>query len=87
MRKGSNRWELLDGHGTVVGQLANSFKAPTDMRCTFASVLAVATWDRESSDAQYREGLLSDRWEVVVPEPVFEPELGISSTGISPHHH
>ena len=87
VRKGSNRWEILDGHGTVVGQLGSSFNAPVDMRLAFASVLAVATWDRESSDAQYREGLLSDGWEVVVPELVFEPELGISSTGISRHHH
>ena len=75
VRKGSNRWELLDSHGTVVGQLAGSFKAPANMRCAFASVLAIVTWDRERSELQYREGLLSDTWEVVVPEPVFEPEL------------
>ena len=74
VRKGSNRCELLDSRGTVVGQLASSFKPPADMRCAFASVLAIATWDRESSDPNYREGLLSDTWEVVVPELVFEPE-------------
>ena len=74
LRNGSNRWELLDSQGTVVGQLASSFMPPADMRCAFASVLAIATWDRESSDPEYREGLLSDIWEVVVPELVFEPE-------------
>ena len=75
VRKGSNRWELLHSKGTVVAQLARSFEPPADMRCTFATVLAIATWDRERSDPQYREGLLSDNWEVVVPELVFEPEL------------
>ena len=75
VRNGSNRWELLDSQGTVVGQLASSFKTPDDMHCAFATVLAIATWDSESSDPQYREGLLSDAWEVVVPELVFEPEL------------
>ena len=75
VRNGSNRWELLDSHGTVVGQLASSFKAPADMRCTSASVLAIATWDRERSDLKYREGLRSDAWEVVVPELMFEQEL------------
>ena len=74
VRPGSNRWELLDSHGIVVGQLARSFTPPADMRCAFASVLAIATWDRESSDPTYRERLRSDVWEVVVPELVFEPE-------------
>ena len=44
------------------------------MRCTFATVLAVATWDRESSELDYRDGLHCDNWEVVVPELVFEPD-------------
>ena len=74
VRNGTNRWELLDRHGTVVGQLARSFKPPANMRCAFASVWAIATWDRETSEPEYREGIRSDSWEVVVPELVFEPE-------------
>ena len=74
VRPGSNRWELMDTHGTVVGQLARSFTPPADIRCAFASVLAIATWDRESSDPTYRERLRSDVWEAVVTELVFEPE-------------
>ena len=70
----SNRWELLDRNSTVVGQLAGSFKAPKDMRCTSATVLAIATWDSERSEPEYRDRLQCDRWEVVVPELVFEPE-------------
>ncbi len=73
VRNESNRWELLDSHGTVVGQLAGGFKTPTDMRCAFASVLAIATWDRERSEPQYRDRLQRDHWEVVVPELVLEP--------------
>ena len=75
VRNGSNRWELLDSHGTVVGQLASSFNAPADKRLAFASVLAIATWDRERSEPEYRDGLACNMWEVVVPELVFEPEL------------
>ncbi len=82
---GSNRWELLNSSGNTVGQLAGSFAMPTDMPCAFATVLAVATWDKESSEPQYREGLLCDTWEVVVPELVFEPEFGNSLAGSSPH--
>ena len=73
VRVGSNRWELLDRNRTVVGQLAGSFEAPAGIHCTFATVLAVVTWDRERSEPRYRDRLQLDYWEVVVPELVFEP--------------
>ena len=72
-RAGPQRWELLDGDGVVVGQLSRDFEPPAGMRCAAATVLAVARWDRDHSDAQYRNGYLCDAWEVVVPELVFEP--------------
>ena len=74
VRRASNRWELLDSHGTVVGRLASRFEPPADMRCAFASVLAIATWDRKSTDPTFHKRPRSDIWEVVVPELVFEPE-------------
>ena len=74
VRAGLNRWSLLDRHGTVVGQLAAGFEGPPDMRCTSAAVLAIATWDRDSSEPEYRDRLRCDAWEVVVPELVFEPD-------------
>ena len=73
VRTGSNRQELLDQSGTVVGQLAGGFEAPRGMRCAFATVLAISTWDRERSDPEFRDRLRCDMWEVVVPELVFEP--------------
>ncbi len=74
-RPGHNRWELLDIHRNVVGQLSSSFRVPANMRCVSATVLAIAVWDRESSEPEYRQGLQSDSWEVVLPELVFEPDL------------
>ena len=74
VRTGSNRHELLDQSGTAVGQLAAGFEFPPGMRCAFATVLAISTWDRERSESQYRERLQCDTWEVVVPELVFEPD-------------
>ena len=64
----------MDRDGTVVGQLARSFKGPTGMRCTFATVYGIVTRDRERTDPQYQTDLHCDKWEVVVPELVFEPE-------------
>ena len=73
VRVGDQRWELTDHHGTVVGQLARSFDPPPGMRCVFATVMAVATWDRERSEPEYHDGLACDAWEVIIPELVFEP--------------
>ena len=74
LRFGTRRWELLDGKGTIIGQLASRFKPPPGTRCISANVMDIATWSREYSDPQYQKRLLSDTWEVVVPELVFEPD-------------
>ena len=74
VRRGSPRWDLLDTNGNVVGRLASSFEGIPGMRCEFAKVLAVASWDRERSEPEYQRGLRCDSWEVVVPELVFEPD-------------
>ena len=74
VRVGASRWELLDRNGTVVGQLASGFEPPTGLRCTIATVMAIATWDRERSEPEFQNGLRCDTWEVVVPELVFEPD-------------
>ena len=73
VRERSPRWELMDGDGVVVGQLASSFQPPDDMRCAFATVWAIASWGRDRSEPEFQDGLRCDSWEVVVPEVVFEP--------------
>ena len=73
VRTQSDRWELRNYAGVVVGTLARKFEPPPDVRCIGATVLAVATWSRERSDPQYRQHLKNDTWEVVIPELIFEP--------------
>ena len=72
VRESATRWELLDRSGIVVGQLARDFDGISGMRCAFAKVLAVASWDRQRSEPEYQKGIRCDSWEVVVPELVFE---------------
>ena len=74
VRESTNRWQLLDGNGTVIGQLASSFAPPNGMRCAFATVLAIVSWEKEKSEPEYQDNLRCEKWEVVVPELVFEPE-------------
>ena len=68
------RWVLRDRDGCAVGRLARSFAPPPGTRCRSAAVYAVAGWSRDASDPRYRDSVLCDAWEVVVPELVFEPE-------------
>lgn len=46
----AGRWRLRTPDGLTVGRLVNGFEPPTEMRCTAASVHAVATWNRDRSE-------------------------------------
>ena len=66
-------WQLLDSRGVAVGTLAGAFKPPAGTRCIGATVTALVVWRSRYSDPQYQAQLKCDKWEVVVPELVFEP--------------
>lgn len=72
-RQNEERWLLLDGNGEAVGQLAQAFRPPRGLHCTEARVAAIIIRRKEDDDSQYRDSILCDRWEVVVPELIFEP--------------
>ena len=74
VRMGTDRWELLDQGGMVVGQLARGFEARAGAGRASATVMAIVSWDAERSEPEFRSGLRSATWEVVVPEFVFEPQ-------------
>jgi ATP-dependent DNA helicase RecQ len=67
------RWVLQDSNGVIVGRLAVSYAPPQKMDCISARVAAIVVWRREDSDPQYQASYKCARWEVVVPELVFEP--------------
>ena len=66
-------WELLDPAGQVVGRLARAYQTPRGMRCLQARVAAIVVRRREDAEAGFREMMRCERWEVVLPELVFEP--------------
>ncbi|MDE0196400.1 MAG: RecQ family ATP-dependent DNA helicase [bacterium] len=66
-------WGLVNQRGTVVGRLAKGFEPPEGMRCIGATVHAVLVRRRDQSEPEYQEAHKCDRWEVVLPELVFEP--------------
>ena len=63
-------WELATVAGRTVGRLAENYRATGVLHS--ARVHAIVTWGRQDSEPQYRGSLQCERWEVVVPEFVFE---------------
>ena len=76
VQKGARRLELVNATGRLVGQLTASYKIPEGMRVKFATVLGIAVWGKEHSEPEYQARFQCERWEVVVPELVLEPDRG-----------
>jgi ATP-dependent DNA helicase RecQ len=77
LRRAGEKWELLDSGGNCVGRLAAAYDPPQDMACIEARVQAVVVRRREDAGPEHLRSLRCDRWEVVVPELVFEPHAEI----------
>lgn len=73
LRQGVEHTEIVDEKGRLVGRLARGFVPPAGMRCVTASVRAIVVRQGEDSEPEYRDRVRCERWEVVVPELVFEP--------------
>jgi hypothetical protein len=58
----------------AVGRLARAFAPPAGMRFLSGQVKAVIVRRREDSEPAFQAALRSEKWEVVLPELVFEPE-------------
>ncbi len=69
-----DRLELRDSDGRVVGRLARAYSIPNEMRCVEARVAAVVVRRSQDTEAEYRDVMRCDQWEVVVPELVFDVE-------------
>ncbi|HVK53506.1 MAG TPA: RecQ family ATP-dependent DNA helicase, partial [Burkholderiales bacterium] len=72
LKQNDGRWELRYGE-VVVCRLARAFKPPANMTCVTARVLAIVVWRKEDTDPEYLDRIRCERWEVVLPELVFEP--------------
>ncbi len=67
------RWTLHDRSGNRVGHLAKRYAPPSGMQIVSARVRAILIRTRDDSREGFREAIRCDRWEVVLPELVFEP--------------
>ncbi len=74
------RWTLSCPDGTIVGRLARSFTAPPGMACLEARVGAIIVRRQSDTEEKYRDRLLCEEWEVILPELTFVP-AGLAPDG------
>lgn len=70
----AGRWIFKTAGGQTIGRAAGSYKPPAG-RVIAARVASIGVWRREDADPEWRERMTADRWEVVVPEVVIEPDV------------
>lgn len=72
VKQGKDCWQLFDQHGRLVGHLARAFNPPSTMRLISARVAAILVRERKDSKPEFLGRLKCDRWELVMPELVYE---------------
>jgi ATP-dependent DNA helicase RecQ len=74
IRKTGDRWAIVDRNGVIVGRLSRSYRPPPTATFVRGRVMAILVRRRDDGEPHYRERLRRDRWEVVLPELVFETQ-------------
>ncbi len=68
------RWTITNKKGREVGRFAKNYEPPKNMRVRSAEVYAILIRKREQSDPEYQEMINCDKWEVLLPELIYEPD-------------
>jgi ATP-dependent DNA helicase RecQ len=68
----NERWFVTDADGVAVARLAKKYVPPRGARFLRGSVYAISTQFREDSAEEFRDHFRRERWNVVLPELVFE---------------
>ena len=72
LTRDGDRWRIENAQGQTLARLARAFSPPKGATFLRGEVAAVLHWRREDGTGDYHHLLRRDRWEVVLPELVFE---------------
>lgn len=68
----SGRWVIKSSDGQMLGRTASSFRIPMG-RIISARIAAICQWRSQDVADEWRDRMAVERWEVVLPEVVIEP--------------
>ena len=69
----NGKWRLKNDNGITVGNMAARYSPPKGMKFHSGKVCALVRRFRSQSDEEFRDQLVLEHWDVVVPELVFVP--------------
>jgi ATP-dependent DNA helicase RecQ len=70
-----DKFVLKDQNGNTVGRLAAAYAAPAGTQCISVQVAAIIVRYKSDSEPEYQRLARCERWEVVVPEVVYAPQI------------
>jgi len=69
-----DKYELYDSERNIVGRLSKKYFIPVGKKIKSVKVFAIICRKKEDSIPEYIDNIRKDRWEVVVPEIIYEPD-------------
>jgi ATP-dependent DNA helicase RecQ len=74
------RWRIEDPQGRTLARLSRAFAPPENATFLRGEIAAILNWRREDGDEAYHHLLRRNRWEVVLPELVFDAKVVTANT-------
>ncbi|MCY1384446.1 hypothetical protein D9M69_727030 [compost metagenome] len=65
-------WMIENQNGVQLARMAKAWSPPDGRRFVRGTIGAVIIWKKTDNAEEYRAYILRERWEVVLPELVFE---------------
>ncbi|RYH00376.1 MAG: RecQ family ATP-dependent DNA helicase [Alphaproteobacteria bacterium] len=71
LERGDKAWMIKDPTGRIIGRMRRSFAPPAGCEIVHAEVGAVVRWRRSDNAEEYRDAIVRDEWETVLPEIIY----------------
>ena len=71
LERGDKTWMIKDATGRTVGRMSRSFAPPARCEISHAEVGAVVRWRRSDNAEEYREAIVRDEWETILPDIIY----------------
>ncbi len=68
LERGEKAWMIKDAAGQIIGRMSRSFAPPARYEIAHGEVGAVVRWRRSDNAEEYREAIVRDEWETVLPD-------------------
>lgn len=69
--RGEKAWMIKDASGRIIGRMSRSYVPPAGCEIARAEIGAVVSWCRLDNAEEFRESIVRDEWETVLPDIIY----------------